>query len=312
MKKNSLSFILIFGFVACINAQQLPIFSNYFFNDYVINPAFTGSERFSPVQVTYRNQWLGFNGPQTLTAGGHTFLENQNIGIGGMLFSDDMGGAISQRGVALNFSYRIVLNDRSYLATGLAGVINQYAYDGSNIIAAVHTDQSLFSQQNQVNPDVNFGLAYVLDDRLKIGISANQLIEKRMNTWNELSTGSDNRLVRQVNVTASYLAQLQRGVELESYGIFRTTFNTPMQFDLGSRLLYKGIFYAGLAYRHLDAVSILAGYKNRNFVVGYSYDYTTSALNQYSTGSHEIVLSYRLKVNKRRIVSRSVRMLDQF
>jgi len=312
MKKLSLSFLLFVGFIACVNAQQLPIFTNYFFNDYVINPAFTGSERFSPVQITYRNQWLGFNGPQTITAGGHTFLENQNIGIGGMLFSDDMGGAISQRGVALNFSYRIVLNDRSYLATGLAGVINQYAYDGSNIVAAVHTDQSLYSQQNQVNPDVNVGLAYVLDDRLKIGISANQLIEKRMNTWNEFTTGSDNRLVRQVNFSASYLAELSRGVELESYGIFRTTFNTPMQFDLGSRLLYKGIFYAGLAYRHLDAVSILAGYKNRNFVVGYSYDYTTSELNQYSTGSHEIVLSYRLKVNKRRIVSRSVRMLDQF
>jgi type IX secretion system PorP/SprF family membrane protein len=168
MKKLSLSFLLSVGFIACVNAQQLPIFTNYFFNDYVINPAFTGSERFSPVQVTYRNQWLGFNGPQTITAGGHTFLENQNIGIGGMLFSDDMGGAISQRGVALNFSYRIVLNDRSYLATGLAGVINQYAYDGSNIVAAVHTDQSLYSQQNQVNPDVNFGLAYVLDDRLKL------------------------------------------------------------------------------------------------------------------------------------------------
>jgi hypothetical protein len=85
-----------------------------------------------------------------------------------------------------------------------------------------------------------------------------------------------------------------------------------MHFDLGSRLLYKGIFYAGLAYRFLDAVSILVGYKNRNFVVGYSYDYTTSALNKYTTGSHEIVLSYRLKVNKRRIVSRSVKMLDQF
>ena len=312
MKNKSLSFLFIIGFVASINAQQLPIFTNYFFNDYVINPAFTGNERFSPVQVTYRNQWLGFNGPSTITAGGHTFLENQNIGLGGMLFSDDMGGAISQRGIALNFSYRIVLNDRSYLSTGLAGVINQYAYDGSKIIAAIHTDQSLYSQQNQVNPDVNFGLAYVLDDRLKIGVSANQLIEKRMNTWNEFTTGAENRLVRQVNFTASYLAQLQRGVELESYGIFRTTFNSPMQFDLGSRLLYKGMFYAGLAYRHLDAVSILAGYKNKNFVVGYSYDYTTTELNKYSTGSHELVMSYRLKVNKRRIVSRSIRMLDQF
>jgi hypothetical protein len=72
------------------------------------------------------------------------------------------------------------------------------------------------------------------------------------------------------------------------------------------------MFYAGLAYRHLDAVSILAGYKNKNFVVGYSYDYTTTELNKYSTGSHELVLSYRFKVVKKRIVSRSIRLFDQF
>lgn len=312
MKKFSLSIFLFVGFIAFVNAQQLPIYTNYFFNDYLINPAFTGNDRFSPVQVIYRNQWLGFNGPSTFSAGGHTYFKYQNIGLGGMLFSDDMGGAISQRGVALNFSYRIELNDRSYLATGLAGVINQYAYDGSKVNAAVHTDQSLFSQQNQVNPDINFGLAYVLDEHIKIGVSANQLIEKRMNTWNEFTTGSDNRLVRQVNFTASYLADFYRGIELETYGIFRTTFNTPLQFDLGSRLLYKGMFYTGLAYRHLDAISFMAGYKNNNFIVGYSYDFTTSEINKYSSGSHELVLSYRFKVVKKRIVSRSIRLFDQF
>jgi hypothetical protein len=56
----------------------------------------------------------------------------------------------------------------------------------------------------------------------------------------------------------------------------------------------------------------MAGYKNNNFIVGYSYDYTTSDINKYSTGSHELVLSYRFKVVKKRIVSRSIRLFDQF
>lgn len=313
MKKISLSFIFVISIFYSLTAQQLPIFSQYFFNDYVLNPAFTGNERYSPIQLTYRNQWAGFNGPSSISAGGHTYIANKKIGIGGTIFSDDMGGAISQRGLALNFSYRITINDRSYFSAGVSGLFNQYAYDGSDIKAAIHTDPSLFSQTNQINPDASLGVAYVLDDRFKLGFSANQLVEKSVKSWNDVAIGSaNNRLIREYNFSASYLAKVSNGIDLETYGIMRTTFKSPFQFDLGSRLLYKGKYYGGLAYRHLDALSVLLGFKFERFVIGYGYDITLSRLNSYSYGSHELTLSYRLKVDKKRIVTRRIGLLDQF
>jgi len=35
---------------------------------------------------------------------------------------------------------------------------------------------------------------------------------------------------------------------------------------------------------------------NENFHVGYAYDMTTSALNRYSNGSHEVMINYRVKI----------------
>jgi len=37
---------------------------------------------------------------------------------------------------------------------------------------------------------------------------------------------------------------------------------------------------------------------NDNFHVGYAYDFTTSALSKYSNGSHEIMINYRVKIQR--------------
>jgi hypothetical protein len=37
---------------------------------------------------------------------------------------------------------------------------------------------------------------------------------------------------------------------------------------------------------------------NENFHVGYAYDFTTSAIRQYSNGTHEIMVNYRIRIAK--------------
>jgi type IX secretion system PorP/SprF family membrane protein len=280
------------------NSQQLPIYTQYFWNDYVINPAFTGMSKYSPIQVGVRNQWTGFKGaPATYTLGGHSSFKDNKMGFGGMLFLDDMGGAIQQTGLMLNYSYFLKLNERSNLSFGLAGILNQYSYDGSNISAQSTNDPSLYSNSKALAPDFNFGIAYVLDDRLKIGASANQLIQYRLKKWNDMNMNidADNKLVRHYNFTASYLAKISDQIEVEPYTFLRTTFINPIQFELGARLIYDKNFFGGVGYRYQDAFSIMIGTYFNNFSFGYSYDITTSNLRNYSSGTHEVVLGYRFK-----------------
>ena len=56
-------YILIFiSYLFCNNviAQQLPLYSQYMFNPYLINSAICGTNDYSMLLLNYRDQWSGF------------------------------------------------------------------------------------------------------------------------------------------------------------------------------------------------------------------------------------------------------------
>jgi hypothetical protein len=61
-----------------------------------------------------------------------------------------------------------------------------------------------------------------------------------------------------------------------------------------AKVTYKNQIWLGLAYRTADAASAMIGYLFReNLVIGYSYDFTTSNLKNYSSGTHELLIGVR-------------------
>jgi hypothetical protein len=68
----------------------------------------------------------------------------------------------------------------------------------------------------------------------------------------------------------------------------------PFQFDLTTLAQYKDLFWFGAGYRHLDAISAMAGVQLGVFRLGYAYDFTISDVQRYSSGSHEIFLELQL------------------
>ena len=56
----------------------------------------------------------------------------------------------------------------------------------------------------------------------------------------------------------------------------------------------------------------MVGAEFKNFFLGYAYDYPTSAINKASSGSHELVAGYQLKLDfsgKNRNKHRSIRIM---
>ena len=76
----------------------------------------------------------------------------------------------------------------------------------------------------------------------------------------------------------------------------RTDFNM-VQPEVTARVRYKKFLSGGVAYRYNDAVSIQVGAEYKNFFVGYSYDYPLTAINKASSGSHEVLVGYNVKLN---------------
>ena len=62
----------------------------------------------------------------------------------------------------------------------------------------------------------------------------------------------------------------------------------------------------GVAYRWSAAVTAMAGFQISDaFYVGYSYDFETTALENYNSGSHEFFLRYEIfKKNSRMVTPR--------
>ena len=274
-----------------LSAQQLSMYSQYYWNDFVINPAFTGIKNTPRVQLGYRNQWIGFKGaPKTYTIGGHTSLKNTNMGIGGMIFSDDQGGAIQQNGVMLNYSYNLKLDKQSGISFGIAGILNQYGYNGSDI-QNINPDATLQANVRQLVPDLNFGLVYHLKNKLYIGLASNQLIQSRLKKLNQFST-SENQLIRHYNLSASYISKINSTLKAEPYAMLRTTFIKAPQVELGAKMTYNDFVFGGLSYRNKESVVLLAGINYKQIMLAYSYDLIVSKLRQYAGGSHELLLAY--------------------
>jgi type IX secretion system PorP/SprF family membrane protein len=292
--KNLITITLGIFLAVNVSAQQLSMYSQYYWNDYVINPAFTGIKNTPRVQFGYRNQWSGFQGsPKTYTVGGHVGLNKLNMGLGGMIFSDDQGGAIRQNGVMLNYSYQLKLNKNSGLSFGVAGILNQYGFNGSQI-QNINPDATLQANVTQLTPDMNFGVVYQLNNQLFIGLAANQLVQSRLSKFNTGGVNlSENQLIRHYNLSASYVKEINPKIDIEPYVLLRSTFIKAPQWELGGKVNYNKLVFGGLSYRSNESVIGLVGVNYQNFMFAYSYDFTLSAIRNYSGGSHEILLAYQ-------------------
>ena len=93
--------------------------------------------------------------------------------------------------------------------------------------------------------------------------------------------------------------------------IVRSDF-TFTDFEITGRVRYNKLFTAGVGYRYNDALSVMLGAEIKGIFVGYSYDYHLSDISKASSGSHELVAGYNLKLDfseKNRNKHKSIRIM---
>ena len=96
---------------------------------------------------------------------------------------------------------------------------------------------------------------------------------------------------------SGFTKKLSTNVKLVPSVLLRFQENAPLSFDINTLVILYDAVGLGLSYRLNDAVVTLFELQlNDNFHVGYAYDITTSALNQYSNGTHELMINYRVKI----------------
>jgi type IX secretion system PorP/SprF family membrane protein len=323
---NRIWFVVLFllGSVTVL-AQQLPQYTQYVLNPLIINPAVSGIENYTDVKAGYRSQWNGLDGaPVTsyfsVTAPlGRNYVNGDVLqvpadgdnptgpsyvrsyraaeahhGIGLTLITDK-AGPIRQTFVNVNYAYHLGLTPYLNLAVGVSGGLSNYLLDTKLVTLETPIDNAIFGKNvNQLKPDVGAGL-WAYSSNYFVGASVQQLLPQTLNFSGNSAYSSQGKAIPHYYFTGGVKFFLSDDVSLMPSVMFKVVNPAQNTFDINMKMGFRDHFWIGGSYRQTDAVAAMMGFTLDSFLsLGYSYDYTTSALNTVSNGTHEIVIGIYL------------------
>jgi type IX secretion system PorP/SprF family membrane protein len=287
--------LVIAGFMmwACagIWAQHHPMYSQYMFNQMVINPAYAGSRDVLSATALYRHQWAGFKGaPRTQSFFFHAPLPNPRNNFGLSMVMDRLG-VTYRNTVQISYAYRFDLGP-GRLAFGLQGGLSSLQHRYQDVETDVSGDAVFQGATRPILiPGVGFGCYYDAP-RWYLGISAPYLLEYQGAGF-DVFMNSDSSAYKPTMLAAGWLIRLNPDLMLRPSTLVKFIPHSPVQVDLNANLIIKEALWLGASYRTGDAIVGMLEYQiNHQLRLGYSYDYGLNALQRYHQGSHEFLLRY--------------------
>jgi type IX secretion system PorP/SprF family membrane protein len=321
MQIKKISIGLLFILISGLNlqAQQVPTYSQYVLNGFLINPAMAGAEGYSTVNLIAREQWIGVqDAPSTYALSFHTKLMRNSfikrkktvrrkrnygftdgkVGLGGYLFSDH-NGPLSRTGMRISYAYHLYnKSSRSQLSFGLSLTGYQLKFDENKVILRDPDDDIWFSARESIFiPDSDVGV-YFNTPEYFVGFSADQLLESIIKFGSKVS--DQYKLERNYYLFGGYDFELSNQLVLEPSTLLKFAENGAFQGDLGVKLYFDQSYWGGLTYRTGNALIISAGISIDRYVFGYAFDYSLSSIMKHSLGTHEFMFALKWGDNSKR------------
>jgi type IX secretion system PorP/SprF family membrane protein len=272
-------------------SQQLPNYSLYNWNRFVLNPAFSCLQDSSEIRLSYRNQWNGFSAnPSTINAGGFGQFGN-GLGFSGFVIKDQTGGAYSQLAMQLAFSKYLMLNQDTRIGFGLGLSLSQLSFDNS-IMQLIQADDPSFpiGIQRSMIPDASVGF-YLQDRNLSVGFGSNQLFQNKVNSFASVNQVQP-RLTRHYYLHGSYRIQLKSDFSLIPSMMLAQMNNSELQATIQLGAEFNTFVTVGLNMQVGVGPSVFFQFNRKKINFGYCYDIPGGALQNYYSGSHELVFGY--------------------
>ena len=299
MKKRFL-LLLYISTLCTVFSQQDPQYTQYTYNQNVLNPAYVTNELgVINLGFMHRTQWVNAVGaPKTYTFFAHTpITEKFEIGIS--FITDNIGdGTLKENNVYADFAYTLQLNEKHKLALGLkAGFTNfitsftNFKFPDDDPISGILVNDPAFENLNNTTPNFGIGAFYFTDDYY-LGISAPNLINsKHLTEKNGLKSIGGEEIHLFIN--AGYVYKLNRLIKLKPSMLLKTVKGSPLVIDASFNVLFNNRFESGLSYRINDSFSAMFNVRaTDNLRIGYAFDYTTTNLSNFNSGTHEVFVLF--------------------
>lgn len=285
--------ILLFA-ILCSHGQQDPQYSFYRYNMNLFNPAFAGTSEGGELSLGVRSQWAGVEGaPQSQSALFSTPMGNK-VGLGISILNDQTF-IENQTWLAIDFSYRLKLNDKYDLFLGLKTSGQSYNTNANGLVTyGVGQDGSLMDFNSRFTPNIGIG-AYLRHANYFLSLSAPKLL-----TPDRLEQSDGNAFLsvdkRHIYLAGGYDFYLGKNLTLETSTLFRYVEASPFSMDVTAILDFGNKFRFGTSYRWDAAISGLVLFDvSPKFNIGYAYEAATqNSINNIDNSSHELFMRLAL------------------
>ncbi len=280
-------------------AQQDPQYTNYMYNTMSVNSAYAGTRGHMAVIGLYRTQWVGLDGAPTNQSFSIDTPVGKNVGLGFSVVNDELGPS-DEFYIDANFSYTINLADEKRLSFGIKGGARLLNIDWSK--GQFDDPDAIFQQNinNKLLPTIGAGV-YLHSEKSYLGLSVpNFFTDQHYDEIHESVAAERLHFF----LIGGHVFDLSERTKFKPAFLLKHVVGAPLIFDLSANFLFNENFRLGAAYRWDDSISGLIGLQlSPKLLVGYSYDFTTTELQKYNNGTHEIMLRFELISKERRLKS---------
>jgi len=293
-----------------IFAQQTPLYSQYFMNGFLVNPALAGSDGTIKLEISARDYMVGIReSPKTVTASGNGRLlrhkpgvkdgkltaKSGKVGMGGLVFND-RNGLVNRIGMQYTYAYHIDLL-HSQLSLGLSAALSQTRIDAHKL--DFNEPEPLLREgfgNLAYVPDAALGVFYKKQEHY-VGLTVSNLFQRSLH-FGEL----DYNYVMYRHYFL--LGGTSFNVGSDSYVapsvLLKATSNKMYQGEFSTRFSYKDDLWFAVTYRTPQIAALMAGIRYQSLFFGYTYEYNLATKRSYSFGAHEFCVIYRIGDTARR------------
>ena len=315
MIRTYLSALLLVVFASSMSAQQDPQFTQWYMDHVISNIAAAGQSDLTNINGFYRNQWVG------LGQAPETSLFNIDGQLGfipgafGIQFYKDELGQESNTMMKLGYAYTLSpFSSGTVMSLGMSVSYFSKSFGNDWLVPGVgnpwQDDLAIPNEEKASSAvDLDFGIYISKPKTFYAGLSMTHLAETE---FTEFSV----KPVRHLYAMGGYNYPLDGDALVLRTNILAKTDLNASAIDMNVNVLYNEMIWAGVSWRPGDAIAPIVGlqysminkdatnYKEQLFRLGYSFDMTTSELQSFSSGSHEIFLSYSFKFESTPILNR--------
>ena len=282
-------------------SQQESSITNYWSHMNIINPAYVASDDMINFKSTVRNQWAGISESPKTQMFSYQRPIFENVGIG-LSISNDKVFIENSTFVALDFSYKLQVSEKSLLYFGMKAALDFYSINTSSLQTfsqlGFQFDPRLLNVDN-VSPNVGIGFLLKKKDWYLSASIPRMLSAERASTYGDYNTVVA-RTKPHFYVSSGYDIRFStpKWVLSPSF-LLRSVENVPIAFDSNLLVKYNNKMSLAFTYGNTKTYAFTFGIDLYDkFSVGYSYQTSSRALLSTEWNSSELYLAYSIPYKK--------------